>query len=283
MNRRWIYFLFAPFLLLISATSIAQQQCSDCDCYHIVSKECENCCGFASGNVVSVTNSSVAITEKESTSDAVSVKKTFALTPHTKKNAALKEGAPVTVYYRKEGNVATRVDRVDALSGLLVPADEPDPPLPSSCSRLHPVPVEALRIYLGGNAGYAISDEITVLNLKGTDVLGLRRTSNRLAINAKTFSEDGKIIVEIVDSRFYVNPNNSFRMDKPDNHEIAVYDLQDRKVLDVRYMNSHSVRILGIFQVQGAPPFIVDENEITFGGFHASGSCFSGRTLFKYG
>jgi hypothetical protein len=280
MNRRWIYGLFAPFLLLISATLNAQQ-CSDCDCYHLVRQKCEKCCGVASGNVASVTNLSVAITEKGSTSDAVTVKK-FALTPDTQKNAALKAGAPVTVYYRKEGNVVTRVDLLDALSGLLVPADEPDPPLPSSCSRFGPVPPDALRVYLGGNAGISTSDEVTVLNVKGVDLIDLRRTPKGLAVNAKTFGEDGKVIAEIVDNRFYVNPDNFFRLDKPDNHSLAIYDVRDRKVMDITYINSHSVRVLGIFQVPDAPPLIVDENELAFGGFHSTGSCFGGRTLFKY-
>jgi hypothetical protein len=268
--------------LLLSGTAWAQQ-CSDCDCNHFpIEKKCEKCCGFTSGKITSLTNSSVVISEKEPTNDSVVVKKTFALTPDTKKNAALKEGAQATVYYHKEGNVATKVDLAEELNGLLVPSDEPDPPLPSSCSRLRPVPLDALRVYLGGNAGFTTSDEITVLNVKGIDLLYLRKTSKGLAVRAKTFSEDGKVIAEIVDSRFYVNPNNSFRMEKPDNHSIVVYDLQDRKVMDIRYINSHSVRVLGIFQVPGAPALIVDENQLSFGGAHFVGSCFSGGTLFKY-
>jgi hypothetical protein len=221
------------------------------------------------------------ISENETASDTVTAKKTFVLKPDTKKNGVLREGAPATVYYRKEGNVATQVDLVEALKGLLVPEDEPDPPLPSSCSMVYPVPPDALRVYLGGNAGYTMADQVVVLTVKGTDLLDLRRTSNGLAINAKTFSEDGKIIAEIIDNRFYINPNNFFRIDRPDSHSIIVYDIRDRKVLDIRYINSHSVKVLGIFQVPGAPPLIIDEAQLSLGGFHSVGSCFSGARLFS--
>jgi hypothetical protein len=280
MNRRWNHIPLIALSVLLSASTTNAQQCSNCDCYHFpIPKKCESCCGVASGKITSVTNSSVVISEKESTSDAATVKKTFALKPDTKKNGVLREGAPATVYYRKEGNVATQVDLVEALKGLLVPGDQPDPPLPSSCYRLHPVPPDALRVYLGGNAGYTTGDQVTVLNVKGTDLLDFRRTSKGLAINAKTFSEDGKIIAEIIDNRFYINANNFFRMEKPDSHSIIVYDIRDRKVLDITFINSHSVKVLGIFQFPDAAPVIIDEAQLSLGGNNFFGSCFSGAKL----
>jgi hypothetical protein len=144
------------------------------------------------------------------------------------------------------------------------------------------VPADALRVYLGGNAGISTSDEVKVLSIKGVDLIELRRTPKGLAINAKTFSEDGKIIAEIVDNRFYVNPNNFFRLDRADSHSLAIYDVRDRKVLDIKYINSHSLQILGVFRISDAPPFIVDENKITFGGLRMTESRVRGQMLFKY-
>jgi len=283
VSRRWSTALPLLVLLFAYRNISAQQKCTDCDCNHIpIEKKCGECCGIASGKITSVTNSKVEISERSTTNDSVSVKKTFALTPNTKKNAALKEGAQATVYYHKEGDVATKVDLVEQLSGLLVPSNDPDPPLPDSCSRGGGVPPDSLRVYMGGNAGFSVSDEITVLNVRGVDLIDLRRTPKGLAISAKTFSEDGKVIAEIVDNRFYVNQNNFFRLDRPDNHSLVVYDVRDRKVMDITYINSRSVRVLGVFQVPGAPPLVVSDNELAFGGFHSVGSCFGGRTLFKY-
>jgi hypothetical protein len=136
---------------------------------------------------------------------------------------------------------------------------------------------------MGGNAGVSDSDEVTVLTGKGIDLLSLRRTSKGLAINARTYSDDGKIIAEIINNRFYINPNNFFRIEKPDTHSLVVYDLQDRKVIDIRYLNSHSVTVLGIFKAPGAPPCIIDENAIIIEGkLHGTGSCFSGQRLFSF-
>lgn len=280
MNRGSVRILSGALLFFFAGVASAQQ-CSDCDCYHFPTPEkCTKCCGVSTGKITDVTKEKVVIEENGSTSDSVTVKKTFLLKPDTKKNGILIQGAPATVYFSREGNVAAQVDLIDALKGLLVPGDEPDPPLPASCYAVHPVPADALRVYLGGNAGYTTADQVTVLSVKGNDLLDLRRTPNGLAINAKTFSEDGKIIAEIIDNHFYINPNNSFRMSNPDSHSIVVYDLRARKVLDIRYMNSHSVRVLGTFQVPGAAPLIIDEAELSLGRFHSVGSCFSGRNLF---
>jgi hypothetical protein len=265
--------LFVPVSVSLLASAANAQKSAACDCYHFpISTKCEHLCGMASGKIAEVTNSTVVV-EKQSTSDSVSAKKTFKLGPATKKNGVLKQGAPVTVYYRREGDVAEQVDLVEALKGLLVPGNEPDPPLPPSCDK--PPSPNALRVYLGGSSvGYSTSDEITVLRVKGDELLGIRRISKGLAISAKTFSEDGKIIADIVDNRFYINPNNSFRMDKPDSHSIRVYDLQDRKVLDVRYINPHSVKVLGIFKVPGSQGITIGEDETLLPGTRLREGCF---------
>lgn len=236
---------------------------------------------MATGNIAAVGNSTVVINEKESARADESTKRTFAVRAKTRKNGVLREGASVTVYYRRQGDVAEQIDLTEALKGLLVPGDRPNLPLPSSCSRIQPLPPNALRIYLGGNAEISTAEHVTVLNVRGIEVLALRRTSNGLAINAKTFSEDGKIVAEIIDNQFYVNPNNFFRMDKPDSHSLVVYDGRDRKVLDIKYLNPHSVSILGIFRVPGALPLTIGETELSLGGSISTGSCFSGATLFR--
>lgn len=164
--------------------------------------------------------------------------------------------------------------QIDLLEGLklLLPAAEADPPLPRLCGV---VPQDALRVYLGGSAAWTSGDDLRVIEIKGTDVLRLRRTFSGVAILAKVFSEDGRIVAQIVDNRFYVNPDNFFRMDMPDSHSLVVYDSHQRKVLDVRYLNPHSVKVLGIFQARGALPVVVDENQILIGGLEMTGICAS--------
>jgi hypothetical protein len=255
MNCHWIRLPFLALWILLAIHPAKSQQCSACDCYHIpISTQCEGCCGIAAGKITAVTDSTVAITGKTSTNESTPVSRTFALKPETRKNATLKEGAPATVFYRREGNVAERIDLLEALQGLLIPGDGPDPPLPSGCPPFVRTLPNTLRVYLGSNAGLSTYDDVSVLNVAGTELLDLRRTTKGLAISAKTFSADGKIIAEIIDNRFYVNPNNFFRIEKPDSHSLVVYDLMGIRVLDIKYINTRSVRALGIFQLPGAPP-----------------------------
>jgi hypothetical protein len=135
---------------------------------------------------------------------------------------------------------------------------------------------------LGGNVGLSIYDDLAVLRIKGTEVLHLLRTPKGVAISAKTFGDDGKIVAEIVDNRYYVNPDDFFRIERPDQSSLVVYDRADRKVLDIRYINSHSVKVAGIFRVPGAPPFIADGDHASFGPIVMSGSCLSGTPMFSY-
>ena len=258
MKCRWAS-ISCVAVLLLTSTRASAQQCSDCDCYHFpIPTKCESCCGVATGNIASVTNSNLVLSQKESNGETI--KKTFGLKPNTRKNAVLKEGAPATVYYHKDSSVAVQVDLVKALKGLLLPGDEPDPPV--ACPN---VPSNALKVFLGDSLASTTADELTVLKIKGIDVLSLRRTSNGVAILAKVFSEDGKVVAQIVDNRLYVNPGNFLRIDNPDSHSLAVYDLHQRQVLAIRYLNPQSVRVVGIFQLPERAPVVISENEFLVG------------------
>lgn len=191
--------------------------------------------------------------------------------PNTKKNGVLKPGLPATIYYHKEGSVAAQVDLVEALKGLLVPGNEPDPPLPSGCPG---VPPNDLKVFLGDSLAYTSKDELTLLRIKGIDALGLRRTPNGVATFAKVFSEDGKMVVQIVDNHFYFNPGNSFRVDTPDSHTLAVYDSLQMQILYIRYMNPYSIRVKGIFPTPRGTPVVITDNELQLGNSLFSGSCF---------
>jgi hypothetical protein len=278
----------AFWIVLLPSPAHAQTQtCSDCDCYQIpMPTRCEGCCGIASGNISQVTDSTLVLAEGQFTGGAGGAKKAFQLKPSTKKNATLKEGAAATVYYRKEGDVAERIDMVEALKGLLVPGNGVTQPLPSLCDRFEPIPPDTLRVDMGNNVILAHVPELHLLNVAGRELLDVRRTSNGIAVNARTFSEDGKIIAEIIDNRFYVNPNNFFRVERPDQNSLIVFDLHDRKVVDVRYVNLYTVSIRGIFQIPGGPSLTVAEDGLSFDGIHSANTCGSvsapNMTFFKF-
>ena len=148
MRFRALVGLFVSIAL--GAFTATAQECAKCDCYHFpVGSQCELCCGVASGTVTAVTRSTVTIVDQTQTPPGTKpVTKTFGLKSTTRKNAPLKKGAPVTIYFHKNGQAATRVNDLNALHGLLVPGNEPDPPMPTSCGK---VPPTALKVYLGSS------------------------------------------------------------------------------------------------------------------------------------
>jgi hypothetical protein len=268
MKVRWVFLICFAVVLAIPP-SAGGQQCSDCDCSHFpIPKKCESCCGLATGNISSVTNSNLVLSQREP--NGGTVKKMYSLRPDTKKNAVLKEGAPATVYYQTKENVATRVDLVEAIEGLLVPGNGADPPLPPMCSD---VPPSALKVFLGDSLGFTSADEVTVLRIRGVDVLRLHRTSAGIAVLAKVFSEDGKIFAQVVDNHLYVNPDNFFRVDNPDSHSFVVYDLHQKEMLGISYIGPHSLRVWGIFQLPGSVPVIINQTELLIGSSHFFRSC----------
>src|ERR1700751_397843 len=107
--------------------------------------------------------------------------------------------------------------------------------------------------------------QANVLVMRGEDVLSVRRVSNGLAVFAKVASDDGRVVAEIVDNRFYINPNNFLRMDQPDSHSLVVYDQKGNKVLDIKYLNPRSVRILGEFRAPGAVPLFITSDQLRIG------------------
>jgi hypothetical protein len=254
---------------IVGATSASAQECGQCDCYHFpVSRNCEKCCAFASGTVTSATNSTIVL--REPTPSGNARQRSFPISPNAAQNATPKPGNLVTVYYRVRDGVAMGVDVAEALQGLLEPGTAPDPPIPAQCPA---VPESALRSYFGNDVAWASGDELSLITVRGTEILGIRRTRGGLAITAKVFSADGKIVAQIVDNHFYVNPDKFFRIDR-DAHSLVVYDRGEVKVLDIKYLNPHSIAVLGVFHVPGFSPILISPNELQFLGTHFSNGCF---------
>ncbi len=262
-----IYFTVIFFFV---SPSVSAQTCGDCDCYHFpIPEKCLKCCGFETGTISSVTKSEIVLSHP-----APPGKKTetvFGLSPNAKVNGVLKQGEKATVYYRREGSIAARIDLTEALQGLLRPAHEPDPPNP--CGSF-PIPREALKIYLGNSVAWTSASEHTVLEMGGADILALRRAIKGLALSAKVYDKDGRVVAQIVDNHFYINPENFFRVETPDEHSLVVYDQHATKVLDVRYLNPSSVRVLGVFYYPRTLPVRIAENQTLIGTNRFSEYCF---------
>jgi|GEM_PF-5370129 len=91
---------------------------------------------------------------------------------------------------------------------------------------------------------------------------------------AKFFSRDGKIVAELKDNKFYINPNNYFRQERPSDHILKVFDQQAQEVLNVEFINPQVIKLLGIFYLPNRAPIIIKDSMQILGGIQMSNNCF---------
>lgn len=140
------------------------------------------------------------------------------------------------------GIVHEKVFSETATSGLLRPASEPTPPTPCSS-----IPKDAIILLLGDSASWTTASHHTVLKVDGEDLLSIDRKNSGIAVSAKIYSRDRKLVAEIIDNEFNINPSNYFRRERPDRHTLVVFDQQGQRVLYVRHINSSAIKVLGTF------------------------------------
>lgn len=155
------------------------------------------------------------------------------------------------------------------IAGQLYPGTDPDPP--TQCRPL--LPPDVLKIFLGNSMAWTPKDEHVVIRVDGENILSLKRIGTAIAISAIVRSKDGRVVAEIANNHFHINPNNYFRTERHNSSSLIVYDQQDRKVLDVRYLNRSSILFLGIFEFPDRRPVVIEPQRqrigMTLAGFCA--------------
>jgi hypothetical protein len=154
-------------------------------------------------------------------------------------------------------------------SGLLYTASEPTPPTP--CPN---IPKEALIFLLGSSASYTTALNHTVLRVAGENLLSIKRKNEGMAVSAKIYSSDRKIVAEIIDNNFRINPSNCFRRERPDQHTLAIFDQQGARVLFIRHLNFSAIKILGTFHSAKGIVRISEEEVFVPGRDRLSRFCF---------
>lgn len=166
--------------------------------------------------------------------------------------------------------------------GILFPARRPDPPGPSSCNPSD-IPKQALKIFLGRSGlAYTTGDSFTFLEVAGKVLLAARRQGKELLVSARIYSRDDRIVAQIEDNRFVINPNNYFRRERPDKHSLVVFDQQDREVLNIEYLNPTTVMITGLFYYPRRKPVRIGMDQLDIMGNLFSDYCFGNtQTVIK--
>jgi hypothetical protein len=130
---------------------------------------------------------------------------------------------------------------LDSLNGRLFPANEPAPQI--LCLKEQP-PNNAIKVFFGPAVAVLSKFPQTVISADGVPRLGIVKNSDgSIGINAHVVSIDGRIIAEVKNSQFIVNPNNYLRMKRKDRSSLSLLDQFGKTVLDVRYLNPSAVLI----------------------------------------
>ncbi len=190
-------------------------------------------------------------------------------------------GIPTTIYLSRSPSFQDLLTPEQKLTGLLMPANESDPT--HGCNKK--IPADAIKVYMGSNVAYADKrEDLKILRLYGMDILSIKITPLGVYLSAIIFREDGRIMAKIVNNQFLINPNNYFKLLRPDRHEITVYDKDETRVLFVRFLNEKSYYVEGVFQVPGQQPLIVTRNKLSKGGMTFQGGCAGnyGGAMFRF-
>ena len=158
-------------------------------------------------------------------------------------------------------------------ANLLIPANEPDPPLVAELLKKASEQTRAsmsdpsrpgLKILFGSNLGGTTKDSQLVVRMEGEDMLTIHRSAGGIAIDARFFDAERSILAKLEKNVFHVstNPAKVFHSDTPDPSTLVVYDAKDEVVLNVHFANPHCVRLLGTFRQVGMPPVVVRENGV---------------------
>ena len=158
--------------------------------------------------------------------------------------------------------------RIPETSGVLSPGTKQLPE-----GRVH-IPQGAIAIFLGNSVAYTTSFPHTVIEVGGDPALVIDKTEAGIAVFAKMFSEDGRIVAELKENQFHVNPNNYFRIERPNDHSLVVYDQRGRQALNVEFLNPFAIKLLGRFYFPPRPPIIIEEEWMSYGGVRMSNNTF---------
>lgn len=166
-------------------------------------------------------------------------------------------------------------------SGSLVPGSMPTPTnLPC---RGYPFSPDDMIVIYGNSVSFSNAFPSTIIKVGNERLLSYDKQNGKVTLNGRFFSDDGKIVAELRNNRFDINPNNYFRIDRPNKHQLIVYDQKGNEAINVNYINSSAIKILGRFNLPYGPPIILSEDGMKRGGEIMSGNCSgSVKTVIQF-
>ena len=132
------------------------------------------------------------------------------------------------------------------LSGVLLPDANGKRPV-----FRFPIPDDELVARVGGSTMHSKGKSFVAVRWADEDVVTVHSTGDGLTISARVYSADGRIVADIENNEFTVNPNNYFKIKRPDRSTLVVYNQTDEECLNVKYVATRYLTITGIFYKPG--------------------------------
>lgn len=141
--------------------------------------------------------------------------------------------------------------------GELVPSNDPSPPLPQN------IPKGTITLMLGDELRVlAAQSQNYIFSKKGEPFLSVGIKDGVMRVSASIFDSNNQNVVRIIDNEFQANPERAFNPRQPDKHSLVVRDAKGVEVLNVRFLNSKAMRIVGRFQMPGSSePVLILSND----------------------
>lgn len=150
------------------------------------------------------------------------------------------------------------------LRGWLLPGTDP---LPKTACTPDPNMQQGdwLFVTVAGGGVFTISKQkIVVLTIGDHPTIIMERGPSGLMLDVDMFNENGKRAVLIEQNDWRAIPGRFSYLKRPDPHTLVVYGENDREMLWVRYMNSKTVKIKGVFHKMGETmPIIISDDTIS--------------------
>jgi hypothetical protein len=104
----------------------------------------------------------------------------------------------------------------------------------------------------------------------------MRFTQEGVSLSATVYREDGRLVAQIEDDKYTVNPNNYF--ESPlliDKSTLSVRDKHGVEVLRASFLNEQTFELLGTFEVPGTETVRITRDGITIGKWQIPGPNFT--------
>ena len=151
--------------------------------------------------------------------------------------------------------------------GALIAANDPSPP-----TRCNASGVKGLVMVFGKDrvAGQG-NGPFTPIRIGSCPALTFTRTPKGLFVDAFGFDSDDNVIYRIDRNQFHQIVRGFLEEHRPDAGTLRVADNENQETLSIRYLNSGTVKIRGVFRCGDTQPVVITDDDVTIGGRPVSG------------